>query len=83
MLKRIALSLNIIGIIVAIGPLVFFWIGVLFWGDDTGSIALIGGENGPTTIFITSKISKVGMILAVAAGMVFSINIYALRKVSR
>jgi Na+-transporting methylmalonyl-CoA/oxaloacetate decarboxylase beta subunit len=83
MLKRIALSLNIIGIIVAIGPLLFFLIRVLFWGDDTGTIALIGGENGPTTIFITSKISKVGMALAVAASMVFSINIYALRKVSR
>jgi Na+-transporting methylmalonyl-CoA/oxaloacetate decarboxylase beta subunit len=43
------------------------WIGILFWGDDTGTVALIGGKNGPSTIFITSKISNAGMIPEVSA----------------
>lgn len=78
MIRKIAITIDILGIIFVLSPFIIFCIAKVLFGNDTGSIAIIGGADGPTAIFLTAKISSQGIMLSIIGTCILILNIIAL-----
>lgn len=78
MTRNLAVALNVIGIILCLFGLSFS----LFWSYDLNNnahiVERISDPDGPTTVFITAKISKGYIILFFGFISIFAFNIYAI-----
>jgi Na+-transporting methylmalonyl-CoA/oxaloacetate decarboxylase beta subunit len=82
MIRKIAIIIDILGIIFVLSPLIIFCVAKVFFGfgNDAVSVAIIGGADGPTSIFLTAKISSEGIILSTICACILILNILALRR---
>ena len=80
MIRKIAITIDILGIIFALSPFIIFCVAKVFFGNDYGSVAIIGGADGPTAIFLTAKISGQGIMLSIIGTCILILNILALWK---
>lgn len=80
MKKSIGIVFLIVGIIItAVGGAIIS--GILFSGTQSESIGIIGGADGPTAIFLTSKLGLFPIAAAVVVGIVIVvISVIAIRK---
>lgn len=69
-MKIIGIVSNLIGLI---GTMVL----IATYLADRPSVSLIGGDNGPTTIFITAKINYFGLIVILFFFLTFAFNVYS------
>lgn len=69
-MKIIGIVSNLIGLI---GTMVL----IALYLADNPSVSLIGGDNGPTTIFITTKINYIGLIVILFFFLTFAFNVYS------
>lgn len=75
MIKKIAIMINILGIICVFSPYILFW---LRGGGNAGAIAIIGGADSPKEIVLFANISSQGVLLTVISMCIFAFNIFAL-----
>ena len=74
MIRKIAIAINILGIICVFTPYIIVWLGI---GDCRGSIALIGGADSPAQLTLFADISSHGVLLTAISTCIFALNILA------
>jgi hypothetical protein len=74
MKRKIAITINILGIICVFMPYIIVWLGA---GDCRGSIAVIGGCESPAQLTLFANITSQGMILTSISTCIFVFNILA------
>lgn len=78
MIRKIGITINILGIICALIPYIVIWVGI---GGEEGSIAIIGGADNPAQIVLFADLSVQGKFLTSIFACIFALNIFAfLRK---
>ena len=74
-MKVIGISINLIGMIaiIAISSL-------LTMNESIGSVSLTGGENGPSSVFLTAEINHKLIIIPLCFIAIFGFNIWFFMK---
>lgn len=75
MIRKIAITINILGILCVLLPYLVVWLGL---GSEGGSIALIGGNDNPTQLVLFADLRGQGVFLTSISGCIFVFNIFAL-----
>lgn len=78
MIRKIAITIDILGIIFVLSPLILFGVAKVFFGNGVASIAIIGGADGPTAFFLTAKINSKAIMLSITGTCILILNILAL-----
>ena len=84
MKKRLGIIAGILGIVLAV-------IGIVLKQKENTAVSVIGGADGPTSIFIAGKLNGdnfifmivVGIILLILAGVIFFQNPHDISTLSR
>ena len=79
-MRKVGIILNILGIILAFVLLVSYFSGMSVMNDHLNSVAIDGGDDGPTSVFYTVKISRKILVIILAFMAIFAFNVWSFIK---
>ena len=75
-MKAVGIIINLAGLIAIFAFFIFYILNFHVSTESFETVRLIGGDNGPTTVFLTAKINHTFLIFPFLFLAVFAFNLY-------
>jgi len=77
MMKIIGITINLVSIVALISFFILYLLNLPISKGSVESVSIVGGDSGPTTIFLTAKVDHTILIFGLYFLIVFVFNFYS------
>jgi hypothetical protein len=77
MMAKIGITINLVSIVALITFLIHYMLNLPISKGSVETVSIVGGDSGPTTVFLTAKVDHTILILGFYFLIVFMFNLYS------